>query len=114
MHVDGKTVDRASLHASCPTLKGTKWTATKWIHNKPYGAGYNPLKQAAECKDQDEHCKALAAAGKCDSDAANMLGLTGRCRKSCDDCIECAENDIICLRKNMRSQRAQRQKQQQQ
>lgn len=30
MHVDGRTVDRASLHASCPTLKGVKWTATKW------------------------------------------------------------------------------------
>jgi prolyl 4-hydroxylase len=27
---DGKVVDRAALHASCPTLKGTKWTATKW------------------------------------------------------------------------------------
>lgn len=26
---DGKTVDRRSLHSSCPTLKGTKWTATK-------------------------------------------------------------------------------------
>jgi hypothetical protein len=26
---DGKRVDRRSLHASCPTLKGTKWTATK-------------------------------------------------------------------------------------
>lgn len=27
---DGKVVDRSALHASCPTLKGTKWTATKW------------------------------------------------------------------------------------
>jgi len=26
---DGRTIDRKSLHASCPTLKGTKWTATK-------------------------------------------------------------------------------------
>lgn len=29
---DGKRVDRAALHASCPTFKGTKWTCTKWIH----------------------------------------------------------------------------------
>ncbi len=29
MMPDGQTVDRRSLHASCPTLKGTKWTATK-------------------------------------------------------------------------------------
>lgn len=113
MHVDGKTVDRASLHASCPTLKGTKWTATKWIHNRPYGAGYDPLKQAALCKDTADDCKALSAEGKCDTDAAKMLGLTGICRKTCDDCIECAESDIICLRKNMRSLRAQRLKQQQ-
>jgi hypothetical protein len=26
---DGRHVDRRSLHASCPTFKGTKWTATK-------------------------------------------------------------------------------------
>eukprot|EP00201_Polytomella_parva_P019398 CAMPEP_0175039412 /NCGR_PEP_ID=MMETSP0052_2-20121109/562_1 /TAXON_ID=51329 ORGANISM="Polytomella parva, Strain SAG 63-3" /NCGR_SAMPLE_ID=MMETSP0052_2 /ASSEMBLY_ACC=CAM_ASM_000194 /LENGTH=165 /DNA_ID=CAMNT_0016301247 /DNA_START=316 /DNA_END=813 /DNA_ORIENTATION=- len=24
--------DRHSLHASCPTFKGEKWTATRWIH----------------------------------------------------------------------------------
>jgi hypothetical protein len=28
---DGE-VDPKSLHASCPTLKGEKWSATKWIH----------------------------------------------------------------------------------
>jgi prolyl 4-hydroxylase len=26
---DGKTADPASLHTGCPTLKGTKWSATK-------------------------------------------------------------------------------------
>lgn len=26
---DGRNVCRKSLHASCPTLRGTKWTATK-------------------------------------------------------------------------------------
>eukprot|EP00879_Flechtneria_rotunda_P020970 GHRR01022081.1.p1 GENE.GHRR01022081.1~~GHRR01022081.1.p1 ORF type:complete len:266 (+),score=34.09 GHRR01022081.1:206-1003(+) len=36
MHVDGTTVDRSSLHASCPTLKGTKWTATK-VRGAPIG-----------------------------------------------------------------------------
>jgi hypothetical protein len=29
MHCDGQTVDRKALHASCPTTKGIKWTATK-------------------------------------------------------------------------------------
>jgi prolyl 4-hydroxylase len=31
---DGK-VDPSSQHGSCPTLKGTKWSATKWIHIYP-------------------------------------------------------------------------------
>nr|2JIJ_A Chain A, PROLYL-4 HYDROXYLASE [Chlamydomonas reinhardtii]2JIJ_B Chain B, PROLYL-4 HYDROXYLASE [Chlamydomonas reinhardtii]2JIJ_C Chain C, PROLYL-4 HYDROXYLASE [Chlamydomonas reinhardtii] len=29
--------DPASLHGSCPTLKGDKWSATKWIHVAPIG-----------------------------------------------------------------------------
>ena len=33
---DGNTTDRAALHASCPTTKGFKWTATRWIHTVPY------------------------------------------------------------------------------
>uniref|UniRef100_A0A7S0WQJ9 Fe2OG dioxygenase domain-containing protein n=1 Tax=Chlamydomonas leiostraca TaxID=1034604 RepID=A0A7S0WQJ9_9CHLO len=28
--------DKRSLHASCPTFKGEKWTATKWIHTRAY------------------------------------------------------------------------------
>lgn len=35
MDLDG-TPDRHALHASCPTTNGTKWTATKWIHNVRY------------------------------------------------------------------------------
>ena len=29
--------DTASLHGSCPTIKGDKWSATKWIHVGPIG-----------------------------------------------------------------------------
>jgi len=50
-------------------------------------------------------CRSLVAAGKCDSDPAKMLGITGVCRRSCEDCTDCSEGDLICLRKNMRSQR---------
>lgn len=36
MDIEGSKGDRKALHASCPTTKGMKWTATKWIHNKAY------------------------------------------------------------------------------
>lgn len=36
LHPDGSK-DRSSLHGSCPTTKGEKWSATKWIHVAPYG-----------------------------------------------------------------------------
>eukprot|EP00798_Chlamydomonas_sp_ICE-L_P006528 gene6528-3170_t len=36
LDVGGQKGDHQALHASCPTLKGMKWTATKWIHSKPY------------------------------------------------------------------------------
>jgi hypothetical protein len=32
VQLDGVTLDKASMHAGCPVLKGTKYTATKWIH----------------------------------------------------------------------------------
>ena len=34
--------DLSSLHGSCPTLKGEKWSATLWIHThplRPLGSG---------------------------------------------------------------------------
>ncbi|PNG99841.1 Prolyl 4-hydroxylase subunit alpha-1 [Tetrabaena socialis] len=37
MDPGGSIPDRHALHASCPTFAGTKWTATKWIHNNKYG-----------------------------------------------------------------------------
>ena len=35
LNLDG-TNDGASLHTGCPILQGVKWTATKWIHTKPF------------------------------------------------------------------------------
>ena len=29
--------DDHSLHGSCPTTQGEKWSATKWIHVGPFG-----------------------------------------------------------------------------
>jgi hypothetical protein len=36
---DGKTIDPSSMHAGCPVIRGTKWTATKWIHALEYNSG---------------------------------------------------------------------------
>ena len=35
LHPDG-SLDPTSMHGSCPTLKGDKWSATKWIHVGPF------------------------------------------------------------------------------
>ena len=29
-------IDPKSMHTGCPVIRGTKWTATKWIHAKPF------------------------------------------------------------------------------
>lgn len=36
IHPDGHKEDPFSMHTGCPVLKGVKWTATKWIHSKPF------------------------------------------------------------------------------
>jgi len=74
----------------------------------PYGLGYDPLSIAARCEDLKPDCKEMAGKGLCDTNAREMTGLTGQCRRSCRDCVDCAAGDLICLRKNMRSLRARR------
>ena len=44
---DGE-VDYTSLHGSCPTLKGEKWSATKWIHIGAFGQS-SALQRAKWC-----------------------------------------------------------------
>eukprot|EP00951_Prasinocladus_malaysianus_P018762 scaffold150588_cov43-Prasinocladus_malaysianus.AAC.1 len=34
---NGKDGDKYSLHAGCPVIRGTKWSATKWIHVREFG-----------------------------------------------------------------------------
>jgi hypothetical protein len=36
---DGKTEDMAAMHTGCPVLKGVKWSATSWIHARPFRGG---------------------------------------------------------------------------
>lgn len=77
---DGKK-DPSSLHGSCPTLKGNKWSATKWIHVAPFGVQGSTA--SAGCSDGNENCEEWAVLGECKKNAAYMLK---NCRKSCDAC----------------------------
>lgn len=80
------------------------------IHNKPYMGSYNSLEAAGRCMDLDPKCKAMAAAGDCENKPDFMTGPAGHCRKSCNDCEDCAAGDLLCYRRNMRSRAAQRRK----
>ena len=40
----GGEVDYSSLHGSCPTTKGEKWSATKWIHVSTFGGNTEAAK----------------------------------------------------------------------
>lgn len=104
MDLGGSKGDRRALHASCPTTRGTKWTATKWIHNKVYSGEFNPLAAGAVCKDSDKRCADFAALHMCDTDPA-MVGPAGKCRKTCRDCIKCPAGDVLCMRRNIKGRR---------
>ena len=78
--------ENTALHAGCPVIKGTKWTATKWIHEQPY---FNPKRHEARCADDGENaaqCPGWAERGECDTNPNFMLGTTtapGECIASC-------------------------------
>ncbi len=74
MDILGTVGDRSNLHASCPTLKGTKWTATKWLHQKHMGR-YDPMRnpRLSACLDVELGCAKRARAGEC----LTNLALTG-------------------------------------
>ena len=67
-------------------IRGVKWTATKWMHERPY---VNPKVRAAACADDPEseaRCPGWAAAGECDANPAFMVGTMtqpGGCVSSC-------------------------------
>ena len=79
---DGRS-DPASMHASCPTVRGVKWTATKWIHERAFETGvWTPPTCADEVEDR---CEGWAKAGECKNNPGFMLGAEtpGKCLRSC-------------------------------
>uniref|UniRef100_A0A383VHQ9 procollagen-proline 4-dioxygenase n=1 Tax=Tetradesmus obliquus TaxID=3088 RepID=A0A383VHQ9_TETOB len=87
---DGKK-DPTSLHGSCPTLKGDKWSATKWIHVAPYGVPQKPTSPGeVDCIDDDSNCPSWAHHGECDKNPAFMHAS---CKKSCKVCGDPAKTN---------------------
>jgi len=87
---DGKTIDPNSMHAGCPVIRGTKWTATKWIHALEYNSGIlKPKLKPGECKDLNDQCKLWAEMGECQNNADFMVGTEdseAQCGSSCKSC----------------------------
>jgi len=88
-HVNG-TADFMSTHASCPTLKGTKYTATKWIHEGEFDT---PTWVEPTCENKHEKCDEWASIGECERNPSYMLGVeaVGSCSKSCCDIMDRVE-----------------------
>ncbi|KAK9812070.1 hypothetical protein WJX73_002934 [Symbiochloris irregularis] len=101
--------DPTSMHTGCPTLTGVKWTATKWIHTKPFNPEW--LKQGAkepdqtpeDCDDRNKECPDWAGKGECDKNPSYMKGDSfslGNCRLSCSLCTVCKQDDNECRQDN--------------
>lgn len=75
----------------------------QWIHNHRHMGTYDAMARAMACRDDVDHatCASRARAGECES-APDMVGPGGLCRKTCRDCIDCAQGDLLCGRANMR------------
>lgn len=79
------------MHAGCPVLKGEKYSATVWIHVKPFRQGLlSPISGGQEgCVDHNDNCGQWAENGECEKNPEYMVGRSGfpgYCMKSCGVC----------------------------
>ncbi|PNH01678.1 Prolyl 4-hydroxylase subunit alpha-1 [Tetrabaena socialis] len=96
-------LERKSLHTACPVIKGTKWSAAKWIHVGHYAMGSErpelieqhpqPKVKAQDlppgCEDSDDMCPDWAESGECERNLSFMVGSRarpGKCVASCKRC----------------------------
>ncbi|KAG2482094.1 hypothetical protein HYH03_018950 [Edaphochlamys debaryana] len=98
---DGR-FDGASLHGSCPIIRGEKWSATKWIHVGPYSMKEDyatevhrvlyvppPPPAVPGCENKHTLCQHWAESGECESNPGYMYGTKGRpgvCNLACNKC----------------------------
>ena len=51
----------SAIHTGCPVVRGTKWTATVWVHATPYRWTPPPEpRRPPGCDDADERCQKMA------------------------------------------------------
>lgn len=75
------TIDHRALHVGCPPTRGTKWTATIWVHADPYNwiKPPDPVPTIG-CEDKSDRCRGWANTGECDKNPSFMLE---NCKWSC-------------------------------
>lgn len=88
--------DESSLHASCPTTGGSKWSATKWVHVSPFAQPDSPggpeqearatrsAAAAGLCVNLSEQCGEWSFFGEC---AKNPGYMHVACRAACGQCL---------------------------
>jgi len=80
VHPDGK-IDHRAMHTGCPVVRGEKWTATVWVHARPYKWSAPPAPLApVGCEDKEPRCRTWANIGECD---ANPGFMRLSCKWSC-------------------------------
>ena len=103
------TLDKGSLHGSCPVISGIKFAATKWYHVGHYAQGRErgekvdhvvfvppPPPAPVWCKDKKHECKGWSEGGECEHNAGYMIGTKeqpGDCLLSCGRCDLTPEAD---------------------
>ncbi len=77
-------MDPSSLHGSCATTKGEKWSATNWMRVGSFGLSAAAQKaEWGDCINGDDRCGEWSALGECTKNPGYMLAI---CRKSCNAC----------------------------
>ena len=79
---DGST-DPSSMHGSCPTTKGSKWSATKWIHVSSVTP--KKVEPKSGCQDSHDQCVEWAYFNECEK---NPVFMAESCKKSCKKCTQ--------------------------
>ena len=105
-NVDG-THDPVSMHAGCPVIKGAKWTATIWIHSRPFRPKTFKAPEGTEtnfdpglCQDSSvskSQCSDWRKTGECQK---NPTFMNETCGATCGACSPCSSKADPCYRAN--------------